>query len=75
MTSTIEYPPGPSDTMRPFKLAREFLHDPIKTLQNISQDYGDISYFKLGRQHMYVLNNPDYIEKVLVYDHRNFTKG
>lgn len=75
MTTTIEYPPGPSYTVRPFKLAREFLHDPIKTLQNISHDYGDISYFKLGRQHVYLLNNPDYIEKVLVYDHCNFTKG
>jgi len=54
---------------------REFLHDPIKTLQSISRKYGDISHFKLGRQHVYLINNPDYIEKVLVYDHRNFTKG
>lgn len=61
--------------MRPFKLAREFLHNPIKTLQSISYKYGDISYFKLGRQHVYLINKPDYIEKVLVYDHRNFTKG
>ena len=61
--------------MRPFKLAREFLHDPIKTLQSISSTYGDISYFKLGRQHVYLINKPEYIEKVLVYDHRNFTKG
>ena len=61
--------------MRPAKLVREFLHDPIKTLQSISRKYGDISHFKLGRQHVYLINNPDYIEKVLVYDHRNFTKG
>jgi cytochrome P450 len=61
--------------MRPAKLLREFLHDPIKTLQSIAYKYGDISYFKLGRQHVYLINNPDYIEKVLVYDHRNFTKG
>lgn len=61
--------------MRPVKLVREFLHDPIKTLQRIAYKYGDISYFKLGRQHVYLINNPDYIEKVLVYDHRNFTKG
>jgi len=54
VTRTIEYPPGPSYTMRPFRLARVFLHDPIKTLQNISHDYGDISYFKFvfaGRFH------------------------
>ena len=61
--------------MRPAKLVRSFLHDPIKTLQSISHIYGDISHFKLGRQHVYLINNPDYIEKVLVYDHRNFTKG
>ena len=61
--------------MRPFKLAREFLHDPIKSLQSISSKYGDISYFKLGRQHVYLINKPDYIEKVLVYDHGNFKKG
>ncbi|HET7284760.1 MAG TPA: hypothetical protein VFI70_08750 [Nitrososphaeraceae archaeon] len=54
MTTAIEYPPGPSYKMRPAKLVREFLHDPIKTLQSISRKYGN---------------------KVLVYDHRNFTKG
>jgi cytochrome P450 len=72
----LELPPGPpSYRMRPFKLAREFLHDPIKSLQSISSKYGDISYFKLGRQHVYLINKPDYIEKVLVYDHGNFKKG
>jgi cytochrome P450 len=75
LTTIIEYPPGPSNKMRPAKLLREFLHDPIKTLQSISYKYGDISHFKLGRQHVYLINNPDYIQKVLVYDHRNFTKG
>jgi cytochrome P450 len=61
--------------LRPAKLVREFLHDPIRTLQTISYKYGDISYFKLGRQHVYLINSPEYIEKVLVYDHRNFRKG
>ena len=72
LVTTIEYPPG---HLRPFKLAREFLHDPIKSLKSISSKYGDISYFKLGWQHVYLINKPDYIEKVLVYDHGNFKKG
>jgi cytochrome P450 len=75
LTTSIEYPPGPSYKMRPAKLMREFIHDPIRTLQDISYKYGDISHFRLGHQHVYLVNNPDYIEKVLVYDHRNFTKG
>src|SRR5919205_1596709 len=76
MSSKItKYPPGPSYKI-PGKLIRQFVHDPIKTLSTISQKYGDISYFKLGpKQHVYLINNPDYIEKVLIYDHRNFKKG
>ncbi|HEY6756901.1 MAG TPA: cytochrome P450 [Nitrososphaera sp.] len=70
-----KYPPGPTYKM-PGKLIRQFIHDPIKTLSTISQKYGDISYFKLGpKQHVYLINNPDYIERVLIYDHRNFKKG
>ena len=72
---STKYPPGPTYKM-PGKLIRQFIHDPIKTLSTISQKYGDISYFKLGpKQHVYLINNPDYIEKVLIYDHRNFKKG
>jgi cytochrome P450 len=76
MSSVItKYPPGPTYKM-PGKLTRQFIRDPIKTLTNIAGKYGDISYFKLGpKQHVYLINNPDYIEKVLIYDHRNFKKG
>ncbi|MDQ3835969.1 MAG: cytochrome P450 [Thermoproteota archaeon] len=71
----IKYPPGPTPKI-PGKLIRQFIRDPIKTLSTISQTYGDISYFKLGpKQHVYLINNPDYIEKILIYDHRNFKKG
>ncbi len=59
----------------PGKLVREFISDPIKTLTRIAHRYGDISYFKLGREHVYLINNPDFIEKILIYDHRNFKKG
>ncbi|MGA9297585.1 MAG: cytochrome P450, partial [Nitrososphaeraceae archaeon] len=59
----------------PGKLLRQFIHDPINTLSTIAREYGDISYFKLGPEHVYLINNPDYIEKVLIYDHRNFKKG
>ena len=74
MTTDVEYPPGPSYRL-PNKLFHEFIRDPIKTLTNIAREYGDISHFKLGRQHLYLINNPDHIEKVLIYDHRNFKKG
>lgn len=74
MSQMTQYPPGPSYKM-PGKLVREFIGDPIKTLTKIAQQYGEISYFKLGREHVYLINNPDLIEKILIYDHRNFKKG
>lgn len=75
ISKITKYPRGPTYKI-PGKLIRQFIHDPIKTLLTISQKYGDISYFKLGpKQHVYLINNPDYIEKVLIYDHRNFKKG
>jgi cytochrome P450 len=74
MSQITKFPPGPTYKM-PGKLLRKFIHDPISTLSNISREYGDISYFKLGREHVYLINNPDYIEKVLIYDHHNFKKG
>jgi cytochrome P450 len=74
MSEVTKFPPGPAYKM-PGKLLRQFVHDPIKTLSNISLEYGDISYFRLGREHVYLINNPEYIEKVLIYDHRNFKKG
>ncbi len=74
MSLVTKFPPGPKPKI-PGKLLREFIHDPIYTLSKIAREYGDISYFKLGREHVYLINNPDYIEKVLIYDHRNFKKG
>ena len=75
MDVITKYPPGPTYKI-PGTLLRQFIHDPINTLTNIARKYGDISYFKLGRQqHVYLINNPDYIEKVLINDHRNFKKG
>lgn len=60
-SSSIERPPGPHSIL-PKKLLREFMHDPIKTLMKIAYTYGDITHFKFGRQHVYLFNDPEYIE-------------
>ncbi|MGA9843593.1 MAG: cytochrome P450 [Nitrososphaeraceae archaeon] len=71
---TIKYPPGPSSIL-PNKLLREFIHNPTETLMAIANEYGDIAHFKFGRQHVYLLNNPEFIENVLVKDYKNFKKS
>lgn len=70
----MEYPPGPHSIL-PEKLLREFMNDPIKTLMNIAHTYGNISHFKLGRRHVYLINEPSYIEDVLIRNHKNFIKS
>ena len=68
------YPPGPSSRL-PSKLLRQFINDPLAMLMKIAHTYGDISHFKFGRQHVYLVNNPQYIENILVRDQKNFIKS
>ncbi|HJT85701.1 MAG TPA: cytochrome P450 [Nitrososphaeraceae archaeon] len=74
MKEVNKYPPGPKDIL-PFTLARKFLRDPLKTLTNLAQNYGYISHFKFGKLNIYFLNHPEYIEDVLVTNHKNFIKS
>ena len=74
MSQSTQYPPGPAYKM-PGKLVSEFIGDPINMLTNIAQQYGDISYFKLGREHVYLINNPDLIEKDPHTRSSQFQKG
>ena len=74
MKNVIEFPPGPTYIL-PYRLIRKFLHEPLKLLIDISHTYGDIAHFKFGSQNVYFLNNPDYIEDVLVTNYRKFIKS
>jgi cytochrome P450 len=74
-SSSIKYPPGPHSIL-PNKLLREFIHNPIETLMDIAYTYGDIAHFKFGRQqHVYLINNPHYIEDILIRNYKNFIKS
>jgi len=74
MKNVIEFPPGPTYIL-PYRLIRKFLHEPLKLLIDISHTYGDIAHFKFGSQNVYFLNNPDYIEDVLVTNYKKFIKS
>ena len=68
------FPPGPRRT---FPLSGLFAYrkGPLPFFQNLAQQYGDISYFRLGPQEAFFLNHPDYIKDVLVSNNQNFVKG
>ncbi|MDN5846206.1 MAG: cytochrome P450 [Candidatus Nitrosocosmicus sp.] len=70
----LEFPPGPSSKFS-LRLLHQLSKDPIKILSDFVQSYGEITHFKIGNGHVYLINNPDYIEKILIYNHKNFKKG
>jgi cytochrome P450 len=52
-----------------------FRSDPLGFLTRIASRYGDLAYFKLGPQHVFLVNQPDYIREILVTSQNNFTKS
>lgn len=67
-------PPGPEGIPFLGSLV-DYFSDMLGFLTRVSEEYGDIVYYKLGTRKMYLLNNPDHIKDVLVTDNRNFEKS
>ncbi len=42
---------------------------------SLAREYGDLAYFKLGPQPVFLINHPDYIRDVLITHNKNFMKG
>lgn len=49
--------------------------DILSFYQRCAREYGDVSTLYLGYQRCYLINNPDYIEEIMVTNPRNFLKG
>jgi len=52
-----------------------FRSDPLGFLADAARKYGDLVYFRVARQHMYLVNHPDYVREVLVSNQGNFIKS
>ena len=73
-TATAIFPPGPKSPIPGVNLIR-LRRNPIKFLSQIAKEYGEIVYFKLGPQPIFLVNNPDLIRDVLVTHNKQFMKG
>ncbi len=51
-----------------------FHRDPLGFLSRCARDYGDICQMRIGPYTIYLIDNAEYIEQVLVTQHRNFAK-
>ena len=73
-TTNVRRPPGPRRN-NPVSGLLAYRRGRVGFLQNLAQRYGDICYFALGSQQIYLLNHPDLIKEVLVSNSHNFIKG
>lgn len=67
------HPPGPAGLPLLGSLL-EARRDPLHFVLRMARTYGDIAYFSMGTQTGYHLNHPDYIQRVLQSNHRNYNK-
>lgn len=74
MASSLTRPAGPKPSY-PGAHIFSVLKNPLNFLQDIGNQYGKIAHFKLGLDHVYLINDPDYAQQVLVDQYRKFHKG
>jgi cytochrome P450 len=65
-------PPGPRHHYLPGALLLEYTRDQLGFLQRVAGQYGDLTYFRLGFDHVAFFNHPDLVEEVLVTRARSF---
>ncbi len=71
----VDFPPGPHSRLpRGYSHILGLARQPADFLMKLAE-YGEIAYYKVGPNHNYLLNHPDYIRDVLVTGQRNFVKG
>jgi cytochrome P450 len=52
-----------------------FRSNPLKFLIKAAREHGDLVYFRVASQHMYLVNHPDYVREILVTNQSNFLKS
>jgi cytochrome P450 len=48
--------------------------NPIVHFQSLTDRYGDIAHYKVGRKHIIFINNPEHIREILTVQHAKFVK-
>jgi len=67
-------PPGPR-AWTPLGELLPVRRDILGFLTRLAAEFGDVACFRVGPIRAVLLNHPDFIQEVLVTNHRNFVKG
>lgn len=67
-------PPGPKPTLLQRLIYRPAL-DPLGFFVRLARDYGDLAYYSLAGERIYLVSDPALIRDILVTHNQNFVKG
>lgn len=67
-------PPGPRPLL-PLANLLAIRRDPLAFFMRLAGQYGELAYFKMGPQPVFLLSHPDYIRDVLITHNKMFMKG
>jgi len=68
-------PPGPKSMFFGLDLYWDSQVDSLNFMKRMVHQYGDIVHFKIGRQPVFLFNDPEDIKNVLTSHYANFLKG
>jgi cytochrome P450 len=74
VSGKYRYPPGLPHNLLFYFLNRFRPGDPIRFFTYLAETYGRIAHYKIGREHVVFLNDPELIKEILINQHQNFTK-
>lgn len=75
MSGPYRYPPGLRHNLLFYFLTSRFRPgNPIRFFTYLADTYGRIAHYKIGREHVVFLNDPELVKEVLINQHQNFTK-
>jgi cytochrome P450 len=71
---TVNRPPGPWNPPVIGNL-RTFRANPLAFISKAAREYGDVVYFRVMGQNMYLVSHPEYVREILVANQSNFVKS
>lgn len=67
--------PGPEGNRFFGPMVTRSRRDPLGFMTSLARDYGDICSFRIGFDHIFFVNHPDYVRDVFVNHYESFLKG
>ena len=69
------YPPGPKKKFFGLNILIPYYGKYLKFITNIKAKYGDIVFFEAGGEKIFLVNDPGFIEHILVSNADNYLRG